>query len=268
MGLDLRKAAIVAMMSASIAGGAQAQPITALAASYRLDVGPITPITIDFAAAFSPSDVRASAEVRTRGISAIFSEYNAKAQSDGVIENDLIRPSRFSLTQYRRDPAALQWSAVGKLTMSHPAHRSPVVQAKIEQAMTAETADPVTAILRVATTLGKSPCASTQRIFDGLDVVDLTFSDRDAAQLAGKSAYRGPVRRCEVRWHAVAGRAAERGDPDDVYGLSFALLGPLASGQPFWLPVAMTGSIKGLGFSAYATRINLNGADLATAGTN
>jgi Protein of unknown function (DUF3108) len=262
MGFQLRKAALMVLFSIMSMSYVQAQPIAHVAASFKLDVGPLTPITISFRSRFSQSDVHSQAEVRTRGISSIFSEYNAVAESLGLLDAQHINPSQFTITQHKREKSVLQWSTDGTLAMNRPAHKDAIVQAKVLKANAPNTADPITAILRVATSLGSSPCSSTQRVFDGQDVIDLTFTDTNEKTLSGKSIYRGRVRQCEVRWHAVAGRAAERGDRDEVYGISFASLGTIVSGQQFWLPVSMTGSIKGLGFSAYATRIVINEQEL------
>jgi hypothetical protein len=257
-----RKVALMALFSLVSTSYAQAQPIAAVVASFKLDVGPLTPIMISFRSRFSQSEVHSQAEVRTRGISSIFSEYNAVAQSLSLLDAQHINPSRFTLAQHKREKSVLEWSTDGALVMNRPAHKDAIVQAKVLNSNSPDTADPITAVLRVATSLGSSPCSSTQRVFDGQDVVDLTFTDTNEGTLTGKSVYRGPVRQCEVRWHAVAGRAAERGDRDEIYGISFASLGTIVSGQQFWLPVSMTGSIKGLGFSAYATQIVINDQEL------
>jgi hypothetical protein len=108
-------------------------------------------------------------------------------------------------------------------------------------------------------TASENPCNASQRVFDGRDVFELTFSDAGTGKLGGDAAYRGDVQNCQVRWHAIAGRSAEKGEPDEVYGVSFAPLGTLPSGQTLWFPVSLTGTIKGLDFEAYVTKLGVDG---------
>ena len=75
---------------------------------------------------------------------------------------------------------------------------------------------------------------------DGRDVFELSFSEGNGNKLKSDAAYRGPVKNCQVRWHAIAGRSAEKGEPDEVYDVSFAPVGTLVSGQTLWFPASAT----------------------------
>ena len=96
-------------------------------------------------------------------------------------------------------------------------------------------------------------------MFDGRDVFELSFSEGNGNKLKSDAAYRGPVKNCQVRWHAIAGRSAEKGEPDEVYDVSFAPVGTLVSGQTLWFPVSLTGTVKGLDFEAYVTKLGVDG---------
>jgi hypothetical protein len=45
--------------------------------------------------------------------------------------------------------------------------------------------------------------------------------------------------------------------PGDTYDVAFAPVGKLPRGQQLWLPVDLTGSLKGLPFRAYAEKIDV-----------
>ena len=75
----------------------------------------------------------------------------------------------------------------------------------------------------------------------------------------GEGGYKGTVRLCEVSWTPIAGRAAEKNEPRESYDVSFAPVGELPSGRTLWLPVALTGKLKGLRFNAYVTKFKAEG---------
>jgi hypothetical protein len=257
----LRAAALLSCLFALSAPAIAADTISDVSASYNVDVGPMTMMVIRFGASFSDDAVRAQATIKSKGISAVFSEYSARAEGEGRLDGGAIQPALFKLSRERDDRkkrTTIQWGDGGTVSMDPPAHKKPEVQARVENALTADVSDPITAILRTGTA-GDNPCNSAQKVFDGRDVFELSFSEGNGKELKSDAAYRGPVKNCRVRWHAIAGRSAERGDPDEVYGVSFAPIGTLVSGQTLWLPVSLTGTIKGLGFEAYVTKLGVDG---------
>jgi hypothetical protein len=56
-----RKVALMALFALVSTSYAQAQPIAAVVASFKLDVGPLTPIMISFRSRFSQSEVHSQA---------------------------------------------------------------------------------------------------------------------------------------------------------------------------------------------------------------
>jgi hypothetical protein len=59
-----------------------------------------------------------------------------------------------------------------------------------------------------------------------------------------------------VRWTPVAGRAKDKGVPGDSYDVAFAPVAELDDGRKLWLPVEMSGKLKGLGFRGYVTKVS------------
>ena len=139
-------------------------------------------------------------------------------------------------------------------------------RARIDNALNDEVADPMTAVLRIGTS-GETPCPSVHQIFDGRDVFELALTDKGEGEMKGDGGYRGKVRNCEVSWTPIAGRAAEKNEPRESYDVSFAPIGELPSGRTLWLPVSLSGKLKGLRFTAYVTKLKSEGEAASTAST-
>lgn len=243
-----------AIVIALTAGAPRAEPVSAVSVSYNIDVGPLTVTEVSYELAREGEALRSQARIRSRGISRIFSEYSARAEAESRAEGSEIAPRRFTLLRQKDDRlkrTALEWTGEHALAYS-PQEKKPERRARIDGALTAEVADPMTAVLRIGTA-GQEPCPSVQRIFDGRDVYELTLADKGFGELKDGNGYRGLVKRCSVSWTPIAGRAAEKNEPRDTYEAAFAPAGELPSGRTLWLPVVMSGKLKGLRFNAYAT---------------
>jgi len=79
----LRAAALLSCLFALSAPAIAADTISDVSASYNVDVGPMTMMVIRFGASFSDDAVRAQATIKSKGISAVFSEYSARAEGEG-----------------------------------------------------------------------------------------------------------------------------------------------------------------------------------------
>lgn len=258
----MRKPALLVLFLAFAAPLAHADPISGVSASYNVDVGPMTMMAVRFSFDVSKDTVNSQATIKSKGLSKIFSEYSATVEGEGRIDGADFQPAVFKMAREKDDRkrrTTVIWQDGGTISMDPPAHKKAEVQAKVEKALSPGVADPITAILRVGAA-GDNPCTSVQRVFDGRDVFELAFQDLGKGELNGKYGFNGAVRKCEVRWHPIAGRSFERGDPDDVYGVAFAPMGTLSTGQMLWFPVLMTGTVKGLSFEAYVTKLEAHGA--------
>lgn len=250
----------------SFAGSlAHAEPVSSVSVAYNVDVGPVTMTKVKYALTLSEGALRSRAQIKSHGISSVFSDYTAKVEGESRAKGKSIAPQRFHMVREKEDrkrETTLEWTS-GGIDYS-PQEKKPERRARIDQALNAEVADPLTAVLRIGTA-GKNPCPSVQQVFDGRDVYELSLTDKGAGEMDDEDGYRGPVRRCEVSWTPIAGRAAEKNEPRDTYEVSFAPIGELPSGRTLWLPVSLTGNLKGLRFSAYATKFRSESAGDATA---
>lgn len=246
--------------AAAAALPAGADTVRAVSAAYNVDVGPMTMIVVKYALNQSGDAMEARANIRSNGLSRIFSEYSAKAEGQSRAGEEGITPVRFRLVREKDDrkkETSLQWSGPGAVTYA-PQEKKPERRQRIEQALNAGVADPMTAVLRIGTA-GETPCPSVQQVFDGRDVYELSLADKGEGRLDGEAAYHGRVRVCEVSWTPIAGRAAEKNEPRESYEVSFAPIGELPSGRTLWLPVSLTGKLKGIRFDAYVTKLKADG---------
>ena len=240
-----------------LASGAQAraEPVSAVSAAYNIDVGPLTMTVVKYGLDLREGAMRSRAQIKSHGISRVFAEYTAKVEGESRASGPAIAPVSFHLVRERDEKtreARLSWKDDG--IDYAPQEKKPERRARIENALNAEVADPLTAVLRIGTA-GETPCPSVQQIFDGRDVYELALTGKGRGEMTGDRGYRGEVMRCEVSWTPIAGRAAERNEPRESYDVAFAPIGQLPSGRTLWLPVSLSGKLKGLRFNAYVTKL-------------
>jgi hypothetical protein len=256
----MRIALSAALLLASAAATAQAEPVSAVSVAYNIDVGPVTMTVVKYGLDLKEGAMRSRAQIKSHGISRVFSEYSARVEAESRAAGSAIAPVNFRLVREKDDnkrEARLQWMDGGGIDYA-PREKKPDRRARVDNALNAEVADPMTAVLRIGTS-GETPCPSVQQIFDGRDVFELSLTDKGRGVLKDDTGYRGEVRHCEVSWTPIAGRAAEKNEPRESYDVAFAPIGELPSGRTLWLPVSLSGKLKGLRFNAYVTKLKSEG---------
>lgn len=263
----MRNFSLVALVIAAAAVSPQGASAADVAATFNVDIGPMTTTVVRFELDTGNDTLHARARIKSNGISRMFSEYSVKAEAEARDNGEAVQPVRFHLVREKdegRREVTLSWNAAGDIAYE-PAIKKPELRQKVNAALGKDVADPLTVIMRMGAS-GNDPCPSVHQVFDGRDVFELAFTDKGRGVLADQSAYRGEVQHCEVRWTPVAGRAMEKKLPGDVYDVSFAPVGKLASGRTVWLPVSMSGNLKGIGFSAYVTKLKTGDATAEASG--
>ena len=244
----------------------RAEPVDAVSVAYNVDIGPLTMIVVKYDLRHKGETVQTRADIRSQGLSRLFSEYSAKAEGESGAGRDDIAPLRFRLVREKdggKRETSLQWSGPGAITYA-PQEKKAERRQRIDDALSDAVADPMTAVLRIGTT-GEVPCPAVQQVFDGRDVYELSLADKGEGRLDLDPAYHGRVRVCEVSWTPIAGRAAEKNEPRESYQVSFAPIGELRSGRTLWLPVSLSGKLKGIPFEAYVTALDAKGVAQGTA---
>lgn len=245
------------------------RPVTAaeIAATFNVDIGPMTMSVVRLELDTAGDTVQARSRIKGKGITNLFSEYSVQADAEARAGGDEFQPLRFRLLRERDDSrreAKLTWNSGGELTYE-PKIKKPDMRQKVDSALGKDVVDPLTVLLRIGAT-GADPCPSVHQVFDGRDVFELAFTGKGKGKLTDFPAYDGEVQHCEVRWTPIAGRAMEKKIPGDVYDVSFAPIGKLATGQTMWLPVFMSGKLKGIGFTIYATKLKAADGGAALSG--
>jgi len=256
----MRIALISAICLAGAAAGAGAEPVGSLAVNYNIDLGPMTVTEVKYRLSMEGGAARSQAQIRSSGISRVFAEYMAKVEAESRAGADDIAPVRFHLVREKDEKtreAKLRWTGPGAIDYA-PKEKKPERRARVDKALNDKVADPMTAVLKIGTA-GDYPCPSAQQIFDGRDVYELSLADQGEGRIETEG-YKGPVRRCEVSWTPIAGRAAEKNEPRESYEVSFAPVGELPSGRTLWVPVSLSGKLKGLRFDGYATKLTMRAA--------
>jgi hypothetical protein len=253
--VSYRWLAVPAAIFLASAAPARSEPVSAVSAAYNIDVGPLTMTVVKYGLDLSEGAMRSRAQIKSQGISRVFAEYTARVEAESRASGPAIAPVSFHLVREKNDntrEARLRWKDGG--IDYAPQEKRPERRARIDNALNGEVADPLTAVLRIGTS-GETPCPSVQQIFDGRDIYELALTDKGKGELKGEEGYRGEVRHCLVSWTPIAGRAAEKNEPRDSYDVAFAPIGELPSGRTLWLPVALSGKLKGLRFNGYVTKL-------------
>lgn len=252
----MRKATISFLALGFALLATRAAAAASLSVSYNVDVGPLTVTVVKLSLDVTGEAAHARARIKAAGMSRAFSEFGATAEAQTRIAGGQPEPVSYRVTRDQSDMrkvTTLTWD--GDTVTYDPPIKSAERKAKLDAALAGGVIDPVTAVLRMGT-VGESPCPSTHEVFDGREVYELALTDKGMGKAAGDSGWKGDVQHCSVRWTPIAGRAKDKGVPGDSYEVDFAPVADLENGRKLWLPVDMSGKIKGLGFRGYVTKVS------------
>ena len=256
----MRKAHSLIFAVGLVAAAPAAAQAAAVTVTYNIDIGPLTVSVVKFSVDLSGGEAHAKARIRSAGMSRVFSEFGATAEADTRLQGADAGPVSYKITRDQSDVrkvTTLTWQ--GGAVSYDPPIKNAERRAKLDAALAGGVVDPVTAVLRMGTE-GESPCPSTHEVFDGREVFELALTDRGPGMAGAEAAWQGEVRNCDVRWEPIAGRSKDKGIPGDSYQVAFAPVAELEDGRKLWLPVEMSGRLKGMGFKGYLTKIS-KGAD-------
>lgn len=236
--------------------GTSAAGAAGVTATYNVDVGPLTVTEVKLNLEVSDGEARTKARIKAAGVSRAFAEFGATAEAETRFDGASPQPVSYRMTRDQSDMrkvTTVSWSGEGAPSYDPPI-RNAERAAKLDQAIAGGVVDPVTAVLRIGTE-GANPCPSKHVVFDGREVYELALVDKGMGPFEGDAAWQGEVQHCTVRWTPIAGRAKDKGVPGDDYEVDFAPVATLDDGRKLWLPVQMSGKLKGMGFSGYLTKV-------------
>lgn len=239
-----------------VAASPAAAEAAGVTVNYNVDVGPLTVTVVKLSLDITGEEARAKARIETNGVSRAFSEFGATAEAETRLGDAPPEPVAYRITRDQSDMrkvTTVTWQ--GSAVTYDPPMKNADRRSKLDAALAGGVIDPVTAVLRMGT-VGESPCPSTHQVFDGREVFELALTDEGKGKLEADDVdWKGEVQRCSVRWTPVAGRAKDRGVPGDSYEVAFAPVAELDNGRKLWLPVEISGKLKGLGFRGYLTKL-------------
>jgi hypothetical protein len=218
-----------------------------ISAVYDVSVGGARVMKAEYAASVSSSAYNASLEVKTTGMSKLFSKLKLNMAANGKFADANVRPSSYNYSKKKngkRRERALRFMPSGDLVTDGEGYDQSILTSLSNTAL-----DPLSMFLKLGRQ-GK-PCAGKHRAFDGRDVFDLTLS---------KSGGEGGKLVCKMVYLPVAGDDVDDGNTDPTtYAITLAPMG----GDLGYVPVKLSGSSSGVSFEAAATAVSVNGTALS-----
>ena len=258
----------IAAGALAIPGSAQAGSEGSLAFTYDVVVSGMQAAQIKFDMDLSPTGYQSRASVETQGIVSVFSDSHTTVGAVGEIVNGKALPASFTTRTEKsgkQKDFKVRWSDEGLPEAHEPPVKNPKMKTEILEALTAGVIDPLTTVLRVG---ADAPCQSSQRVYSGRDVFDLSFKLEKEVTFGDKAdgIYRGPAYQCRMIYTPVAGRDATkaRKNKTEPWAITvwFAPVESPSLGGQMLLPVAASGKLDGRKFRAYASRASVSGQAL------
>ena len=248
-------------------GAAHADSGDKIETSYDVNVGGVTVLKIRYSSEISAVGYRSQASIKSKGIIAVFSDYRMTMAAIGAFIDGQSSPRKYTSRSEKNDKEKtvdLNWSHGAMAASGRPAAKNPEIKADIDEALTPDVTDPLTAIFRIGAWPEGNPCQAVHRIFDGKEVFELRFSFKREAMLDDSfpGAYHGRAFECQASYLPIAGRYATKfrknKDEPQTYNVWLAPIGADASGGLRLVPVRATGRLDGMKFEAYVSRLAIN----------
>lgn len=265
--------AFVASVLVTGFGSARADSAGKIETSYDVDVRGVTVLRISYSSEISATGFRSQAVIKTEGIVTIFSDYRMTMAAVGSFIDGRSSPLKYTSRSEKNDKEKtvdLNWSQGALAASGRPAAKYAGIKADIDEALTPDVTDPLTAIFRIGTAPEGSPCRAVHRIFDGKEVFELRFSFKGEAMLDDSfpGAYHGKAYECSAIYVPVAGRYAtkfrKRNEEPPIYNVWLAAIGADVAGESRLIPVRATGRLDGMKFEAYASHLKVDGRPFKT----
>jgi hypothetical protein len=194
---------IAALLGTAVAARAS-QPGAVL--DYEVRYGPLQVLALRTTARFDGDRYRATTDVRTVGVVAVFFPWQAASDSDGIRNDGTMRPLRFRTSGEYRGTLRLaeidyETPDQPRVRLDPPAERDD--RDPVPVALQHATIDPLTAGLAAVS----SKCSGTLRVFDGRRRYDLQLNDLGDAETppSRHTRYGGRARHCRAVVQPLAG---------------------------------------------------------------
>jgi hypothetical protein len=216
-------------------------------ARYDIEVGGARIMKASYEVILSTKNYRSALNVKSAGMSKWLSEIKLDLTTKGNLLDTSFEPNVYNYVRKKNDKTrkrAVKFNPDGTVKTEGTKYKD-----NLKTALQKPTLDPLTMLLR----LGRAtePCSGQHRAFDGRDVFDIKLSK--AGDQNGRIV-------CTVVYTPVAGGDVEDGDTDSKnYEMTLAPLG----GSNGYIPILITGSMKGVPLSIEAKSVEVNGKPLS-----
>jgi hypothetical protein len=265
-------------MAMAIVAGAFLAPASAqsssqesVAMTYDVMVSGMKALEIKYDMDLSQTGYSSRATVDTQGLISFFSDSHTVVGAAGEIVGGKAMPASFTTRTEKsgkQKDFKVRWASDGAPEPHQPPVKNTKTQSEIIESLTAGVVDPLTSVLRLGGGSAEAPCESSQRVYSGRDVFDLSFTLEREVTLGDKAdgVYRGPAYECRMVYTPIAGRDAEKARKNKTEPWTvkvwFAPVKSESLNGSMLLPVAASGKINGRKFRAFASKAMVAGEAL------
>jgi hypothetical protein len=216
-----------------------------IAISYDVSLGGTRVMKASYSVNIEGSTYRSALEAKTSGVSKLFKKIRLNLSANGTLSADGVLPQRYDYFRKKNDKRKernLSFASTGQLITAGTDYDAAIIKAVSKQVM-----DPLSMLLKLSRS--EKPCNGKHRAFDGRDVFDVKLSGGgDGTRLT-----------CNLVYTPIAGGDVEEGDTEPK---TYQIVLARVEATKGYVPVQITGSMKGVGFDVSATGVSVNGAAL------
>ena len=197
--------------------------------------------------------------LRSKGMAGMFMKVETDMKTTGSIVEGVPVPTSFRIAQKDRR-ARVSFDHANKPEAVRDPDLKPNKAEAIDAALAEPAVDPLSAILQQGFAGEDQVCSGSERVYNGREVTEYRFERLDEGQFgkSDASVYRGPVIRCRLAYHMIAGfsdkaMAKNRAEPVII---TFWVREPVetsAAGKPLMIVVAVNGKSTGGPSPAFST---------------
>ncbi|MFO1035020.1 MAG: DUF3108 domain-containing protein [Hyphomicrobiales bacterium] len=249
------------IMALAAAAAAPAEAGSAVVAQYKVEAANTTILRALYQANIDGNSFTSSLSGKTAGISNFLKGVRLEMSAAGQMTGDGFLPGNFQNMKKKKHKDArttgINWAADGTVKVITDKGAQPLPDG-VAKALGKPSADPLTAILNIATMSAAKPCTGKLRVYDGKDVYDLGLALGAQVKLGGGKA---DGFRCTITYTPIAGRSFDQGEKDvDSYQAVFVPVVLNGASSPAYFPVQLVGKTMGVTYTVQAQSLTVDGA--------
>jgi hypothetical protein len=246
--LHIGRLLIAAFLTAALtikAGAAEAP--ASLSLSYDMWEGGLHALSFETRMNRGDSAYSVKLTARTRGLAWLMHPYSLKAQSEGVADQNGLRPLHYRSTSEKRGKTRRQeiiYLDDGSLDVRIEPNKSGRRKARVPEDLTFGTLDPASALFSIIEAFAREGrCDGSIPVYDGRRRYDLLVTQTGSRDLKsnGYGVYSGPATVCRIAVEQLAGFKKKKHHQGRFPSTIDVWLAPLAGGGELSVPVRLEG---------------------------